>query len=166
MSKQWQLRRGTTADNEAFTGAVGEVSYDTELKRVRIHDGSTQGGFQIANMDDVYINSASTNLINVGSNIGVYDYSFPGVSSLPLWGRATLVCQTAEAGYAIGEETSAFGIGDYTSPLLYTYVFEGVARARLFVGGQAFWIPNKENGVKTNITNANWKLKLTIFYYA
>jgi hypothetical protein len=47
MAKQWQIRRGTTAENDDFTGAIGELTMDTDTKGVRIHDGSTQGGFQI-----------------------------------------------------------------------------------------------------------------------
>ena len=44
MAKQIQLRRGTTAENNAFTGANGELTYDTEKKQLRVHDGSTVGG--------------------------------------------------------------------------------------------------------------------------
>lgn len=47
MSKQWQIRRGTTDENDAFTGAVGEITMDTDKKAIRIHDGSTQGGIKI-----------------------------------------------------------------------------------------------------------------------
>lgn len=45
MSKQLQLRRGTTAQNDALTGAAGEQTFDTTLNQVRVHDGSTAGGF-------------------------------------------------------------------------------------------------------------------------
>ena len=44
---QVQLRRGTTAENDAFTGAEGEVVYDTEKKQLRVHDGEKVGGFSI-----------------------------------------------------------------------------------------------------------------------
>lgn len=44
MSEQWQIRRGTTAENNGFTGAQGELTMDTEKKQLRVHDGSTQGG--------------------------------------------------------------------------------------------------------------------------
>lgn len=43
-----QLRRGSTTDNQAFTGALGEVVVDTTLKTLVVHDGSTQGGNYIA----------------------------------------------------------------------------------------------------------------------
>ena len=44
MAKQIQLRRGTTTENNAFKGALGELTYDTEKKQLRVHDGSTVGG--------------------------------------------------------------------------------------------------------------------------
>jgi len=49
MPTQVQFRRGTTAQNDAFTGAIGELSVDTTLDTIRVHDGSTAGGFEIVN---------------------------------------------------------------------------------------------------------------------
>tara|TARA_A100000164_G_scaffold379556_1_gene424152 strand:+ start:495 stop:1307 length:813 start_codon:yes stop_codon:yes gene_type:complete len=47
MPTQLQLRRGTTSQNNSFTGAVGELSVDTDLDQIRIHDGSTAGGILV-----------------------------------------------------------------------------------------------------------------------
>ena len=44
MATQVQFRRGTTSQNNAFTGAIGEITYDTQVKTLRLHDGSTAGG--------------------------------------------------------------------------------------------------------------------------
>jgi hypothetical protein len=44
MATQVQFRRGTTTQNNAFTGAIGEITYDTEVKTLRLHDGSNAGG--------------------------------------------------------------------------------------------------------------------------
>ena len=44
MPTQLQFRRGTTAQNDAFTGASGEISIDTQANTMRVHDGSTAGG--------------------------------------------------------------------------------------------------------------------------
>ena len=44
MPLQFQFRRGSTSQNNSFTGAVGELSIDTTLKQIRLHDGSTAGG--------------------------------------------------------------------------------------------------------------------------
>ena len=47
MATALQLRRGTTAQNNSFTGAAGELSYDTATEGLIVHDGSTAGGFEI-----------------------------------------------------------------------------------------------------------------------
>lgn len=44
MATQVQLRRGSTGDHSAFTGAVGEITIDTTLNTIRVHDGSTVAG--------------------------------------------------------------------------------------------------------------------------
>lgn len=45
MAKQIQLRRGTTAENNGFTGALSEVTVDTDKDVLVVHDGVTGGGF-------------------------------------------------------------------------------------------------------------------------
>ena len=51
MSTQVQFRRGTTAEHTAFKGADGEVTVDTSLKTVVIHDAITNGGFPLLRDD-------------------------------------------------------------------------------------------------------------------
>ena len=46
-----KFRRGTTAQNDAFTGAAGEISVDETLDTIRVHDGSTAGGFAMVSED-------------------------------------------------------------------------------------------------------------------
>ena len=45
-----QLRRGTTAENAAYTGSAGEITVDTTLDKVILHDGSTAGGTTVGNL--------------------------------------------------------------------------------------------------------------------
>lgn len=47
MARQVQLRRGTTAENINFTGAAGELTFDTDNLDIRVHNGSQLGGFEI-----------------------------------------------------------------------------------------------------------------------
>ena len=47
MAIQIQLRQGTTTEHNTFTGAVGELTYDTTLKSLVLHDGVTAGGVKI-----------------------------------------------------------------------------------------------------------------------
>ena len=47
MATQVQFRRGTTGEHSGFTGAVGEVTVDTEKKVLCVHDATTAGGFPL-----------------------------------------------------------------------------------------------------------------------
>ena len=55
MARQVQLRRGTTAQTSSFTGAVGEVTVDTDKNTAVIHDGSTAGGHPIVSDQTVVL---------------------------------------------------------------------------------------------------------------
>lgn len=48
-----QIRRGTAAENDAFTGAIGEVTMDTTNKTLRVHDGETLGGTILAKQSEI-----------------------------------------------------------------------------------------------------------------
>jgi hypothetical protein len=47
MSTQVQYRRGTETQNNAFTGALAEITVDTTNWTLRVHDGVTAGGQQV-----------------------------------------------------------------------------------------------------------------------
>ena len=53
MAIQIQLRQGTTTEHDTFTGAVGEVTVDTDKKTVVVHDGTTVGGTVLAKVSEV-----------------------------------------------------------------------------------------------------------------
>ena len=53
MASQLQLRGGTTAEHGSFTGAIRELTVDTTLKALRLHDGVTPGGTVIASLSDI-----------------------------------------------------------------------------------------------------------------
>ena len=193
MTRILQIRRGTSAQNDNFTGLSGEITMDTTNKTVRIHDGETLGGFALARADEIApnheiesfdinmvsadfwqelfstyqtnaIKSKDSTIMQVINNATFFEDSFSDLTELPLFARATLICQQDDAGYTAGDETNAFGIGDYAAPLIHTYIEDFVLHARLFSGGQAFWAPHKSTGIKTNLTENKWKLKITVYY--
>jgi len=47
MTKQVQFRRGTTAQHGSFTGALAEITVDTNKKTAIVHDGTQVGGFPL-----------------------------------------------------------------------------------------------------------------------
>ena len=53
MATTLQFRRGNSAAAAAVTGANGEIYINTQTKTVHVHDGSTAGGFALANASSV-----------------------------------------------------------------------------------------------------------------
>lgn len=47
------LKRSNTSGNDSYTGQLGEITLDTQERKLRIHDGSQEGGYTVANMEDV-----------------------------------------------------------------------------------------------------------------
>ncbi len=63
MSKQVQFRRGTTSQHSTFTGAVGEITVDTDKNTAVVHDGSTAGGHPLAtSLADLGVTSTAAEL--------------------------------------------------------------------------------------------------------
>ena len=60
-----KFRRGTTTQNNAFTGASGEITVDTTLNTLRVHDSSTAGGHELLNLSSSQTFSNKT----VGSHL-------------------------------------------------------------------------------------------------
>jgi hypothetical protein len=71
-----QFRRGTTTQNNNFTGADGEISVDTTLHVLRVADGATPGGFPLVGQDCVQTIANKTytgTLVSVTGNVtGAY----------------------------------------------------------------------------------------------
>jgi len=66
MAKSVKIRRGKTIEhinalnNTGFTGEVGEITVDTDLNTIRVHDGVTLGGHSLANT----LNPIFTGIVN------------------------------------------------------------------------------------------------------
>lgn len=101
MATQVQLRRGTTTQNNAFTGAVGELSVDTDLYVIRIHDGNTAGGAATL----VNTTSAQTVLNKTFSTGAVWNGS-----AVPLGYGGTGSALTAVAGAVAYSSGSGMGL--------------------------------------------------------
>lgn len=58
MSIQLQFRRGNTAQTAVFTGAVAELTVDTDKNTIILHDGVTAGGYALARESSLSSNQA------------------------------------------------------------------------------------------------------------
>ena len=92
MAKRLQLRGGTTAQHSTFTGAVREVTVDTDKDTLVVHDGSTAGGFPLAKYSDV--TAISTDLVNdttpqLGGNLDLNSSDITGTGNVNITGTVT-----------------------------------------------------------------------------
>lgn len=98
MATQIQRRRGTTAQHSTFTGALGELTVDTDKKTVVVHDGITAGGFPLA-VASKYATLASPALT--------------GVPTAPTAAAGTNTTQLATTAYAMtAAENVAAGLAN------------------------------------------------------
>lgn len=94
MATQVQYRRGTASENNAFTGALAEITVDTTNGTLRVHDGVTAGGSNIAtvayvtaavgNVSGNSISSGTSN-VNIGSANANVTVSVAGTSNVTVF---------------------------------------------------------------------------------
>src|SRR6056300_1236836 len=114
-----QFRRGTTSQNNSFTGSAGEVSVDTSIDTLRVHDGSTAGGFEITSnaatqtLTNKTIDASNNTLSNIGNSsltnsaIAVTDGSTS--TNVALGGTLTIQGTTNEV--EVGESSGTITVG-------------------------------------------------------
>jgi hypothetical protein len=108
MAKQVQFRRGTTSQHSTFTGAVGEITVDTDKDTVVVHDGSTAGGVPLAKSSE--LSAKVESLADLGVTAAAADLNTTDVTTLGLVEASKVV--TADAnGNVIWEDSkkAAFG---------------------------------------------------------
>ena len=69
MATQLQIRRGTSSQVAAFTGAEGEIVVNTTNDSVHVNDGSTAGGFELARADLNNVSDTSLNAALTGNTV-------------------------------------------------------------------------------------------------
>ena len=62
-----QFRRGTQTQNNNFLGSSGELSVNTTANSLRVHDGSTTGGFELAKADLSNVTVGILTSISIGT---------------------------------------------------------------------------------------------------
>ena len=69
MATQLQIRRGTAAQVAAFTGAEGEIVYNSTNDSLHTNDGATAGGFELARADLNNVSDADLNAALTGNTL-------------------------------------------------------------------------------------------------
>jgi hypothetical protein len=115
MSTQVQYRRGSASENNAFTGALAEITVDTTNGTLRVHNGITTGGSNIATVAYVtsQISALSADSISNGtSNVKVL--SSGGNVSISVGGSGIVTFASSGLVNNMGN-----GVGNIGSPTGY-----------------------------------------------
>jgi len=91
MTKQVQFRKGTTAEHFTFTGALAEITVDTDKNVAVVHDGVTPGGFELTKSRWTFISgnyTAGTNqkyTVDSTNTPGGFDITLPTPRAVGDW---------------------------------------------------------------------------------
>jgi len=137
-TKEVKHRRGTTAQHAAFRGAEGELTYNTETKRLHSHDGSTLGGFPHMleseglkkgnNLSDLLSASAARGSLDVLSRTDCY-----GIAKNRQFGNGlffygnTVAHVSTLSGYSIGTT-------EFTTRIIFRVPLSAYAMTLFFFG--------------------------------
>ncbi|MBD5400725.1 hypothetical protein HDR61_03200 [bacterium] len=192
MARVLQIRRGSSAQNNNFTGMPGEITFDTDTKTLRVHDGVLLGGYPLARADQVTSgDGASGGAFDINSvpdefwAAKIAQFAAAPITSIthdPVPVRATayvdyifdtdktpfhvgcaLVCQTPDAGYSVGDSVRAFGFGSRCAPAPNVFRDASGLHVRMMIGSQTPWVAHHDTGVATNITAGRWSIQFRLY---
>jgi hypothetical protein len=170
MATQLQIRRGTAAQVAAFTGAEGEIVYNSTNDSLHTNDGATAGGFELARADlnnvlDANLNAALTGntlsaltittLTATGGTINgtVIGGTTPAALSATTGSFSSTLGVTGAATFASTLKTGGGAAGN-TSKLMVNTVSGTAAGIQLFQDANESWII-ENTASSTNLTFAN-----------
>jgi hypothetical protein len=147
MADQLQLRGGTTAQHATFTGALREVTVDTDKKTVVVHDGSTAGGNPLLRQDLSNLPAGTIDNADINASAGIVDTKLATIATAGKVSNSATTATSANTANAIVAR-DASGNFDATSinggPLAGT-------RNRIINGNFDFW----QRGTSFSVTTTN-----------
>ena len=122
MATQVQFRRGTAAQNNSFTGGAGELSINLSSMAVRVHDGATAGGFELARADLTNVTgnipaqpggvNASVQFNNLGTMTGSSQFTYDSINQLVTMPNVSIVGNISSS--LIPDANVTYDIGNAT----------------------------------------------------
>ena len=128
-----QLRRGTESQNNTYTGAAGELTFDTSLNTIRAHDGITQGGNRLALYSEVLDAGLDSNQV-----LGFIDSAYIALltgDTFDSVGTINLITSTIDSAYIQSKQADIFRDSAFVTGIVDTVYIQ--ARDRLSTYGDS-----------------------------
>ena len=146
MPTQLQFRRGTTSQNNGFTGAVGELTIDTDTDAIILHDGSTAGGLEIV---------PSGTIVAYGNTTAPAGWLVCNDAAVSRTTYARLFAIVGTS-FGIGDGTSTFNVPDLRDrvPLGFGTNMSSLGAATTGIAASAVMASATKSGLTTNSGSA------------
>ena len=120
MADQLQLRGGSTAQTAAFTGALREVTVDTDKKTVVVHDGSTAGGNPLLRQDLSNLPAGTIDNADINASAGIVDTKLATIATAGKVSNSATTATSANTNSAIvaRDASGNFTAGTVTANLI------------------------------------------------
>ena len=160
MADQLQLRGGSTAQTAAFTGALREVTVDTDKKTVVVHDGTTAGGNPLLRQDLSNLPAGTIDNADINASAGIVDTKLATIATAGKVSNSATTATNANTASAI---VARDGSGNFTAGTI-TAALTGAASSNVLKAGDTMTgnltVPSLNGGplagTRNRIINGNF----------
>jgi hypothetical protein len=131
MADQLQLRGGSTAQTAAFTGALREVTVDTDKKTVVVHDGTTAGGNPLLRQDLSNLPAGTIDNADINASAGIVDTKLATIATA---GKVSNSATTATSANTYSAIVARDASGNFTAGTI-TGALTGAASSNVLKAG-------------------------------
>lgn len=105
-----QIRRGSTAQTASFTGALAELTVDTNINTLVVHDGVTAGGHYLAKTDElnVVFNEANSAIDLAQSAYNAANSAGSNATVVAAYNQANAAFEQANTGTTLAQASYNF----------------------------------------------------------
>jgi hypothetical protein len=135
MADQLQLRGGSTAQTAAFTGALREVTVDTDKKTVVVHDGTTAGGNPLLRQDLSNLPAGTIDNADINASAGIVDTKLATIATA---GKVSNSATTATSNNTASAIIARDASGNFDATSINGGPLAGT-RNRIINGNFDFW---------------------------
>jgi hypothetical protein len=131
MADQLQLRGGTTAQTAAFTGALREVTVDTDKDTLVVHDGALAGGYPLLRQDLSNLPAGTIDNADINASAAIVDTKLDTIATAGKVSNSATTATDANTASAIVARDAS---GNFTAGTI-TAALTGAASSNVLKAG-------------------------------